>query len=179
MSWFRFTVLWLPCRGCPSQIYMETSCRRNINFCLISTLNRQKLYLSLSSLSKRRFIIWSGSTYFSFDRTSELLIVGEAVSWNNMIFIKAVDEIHGGTNIIYFKQSQNEVHLTMKTCYSRKHWASQNCDKVIKGISFEWTYLGKRTRLRKEANSPTSGGELAYVGELTSRRRRVGVGELA
>ena len=43
----------------------------------------------------------------------------------------------------------------------------------------ELAYVRMRTRLRQETNSPTPNGQLAYVGELTIRRRRVGVGEFA
>ena len=43
----------------------------------------------------------------------------------------------------------------------------------------ELAYVRMPTRLRQEANSPTPNGQLAYVGELTIRRRRVGVGEFA
>ena len=43
----------------------------------------------------------------------------------------------------------------------------------------ELAYVRRRTRLRQVANSPTPNDQLAYVGELTIRRRRVGVGEFA
>ena len=54
---------------------------------------------------------------------------------------------------------------------------SQEANSPTSGCQL--AYIRMPTRLRQEANSPTPNGQLAYVGELTIRRRRVGVGEFA
>ena len=58
-------------------------------------------------------------------------------------------------------------------------WEQYQSRSKTSGCLHQDAYIRMPTRLRQEANSPTPNGQLAYVGELTIRRRRVGVGEFA